>query len=83
MFQIQEIVGEARKVCDINEDTGYNEDGLVVWHGRVAEWSKISSFVDEAYVQRPLPKSYGHRTVAIGSAARLGPAKENYYREYR
>ena len=48
--------------------------GLVVWQGRIAEYSDISSFVDEADLQRHPQKSYGHRMVAIGSAARSGSA---------
>lgn len=80
MFKIQEIVGEASKDCDINEETAYNEDGLVVWHGRVAEWSKISGFVYKAYVQRRPPKKLwppngGHRVCCpTGSAKRITTA---------
>ena len=41
VFQSQEIVGEAGKVRDINEETAYDEDGLVVWQGRIAKCSEI------------------------------------------
>ena len=51
MFQIQEIVGEAGKVGEINEETADDEDGLVVWQGRIAEYSENSGFVDEADLQ--------------------------------
>ena len=39
-------------MCDINEETADDEDGLVVWQGRIAEYSDISGFVDEADLQR-------------------------------
>ena len=52
MFQIQEFVGEAGKVCHIDEETAYGEDGLVVWQGRVAKCSEIPGLVYEASMQR-------------------------------
>ena len=56
---------------------------MVVWQGRIAEYSEISGFVDEADLQRDPQKSYGHRMVAIGSAARSGSARGNFYWKYR
>ena len=44
-----------------------------------AEYSESSGFVDEADLQRHPQKSYGHRMVAIGSAARSGSAIGNFY----
>ena len=55
MFQIQEFVGEAGKVCHIDEETAYGKDGLVVWQGRVAKCSEIPGLVYEANMQRRSP----------------------------
>ena len=66
MLQGQEVVGEAGKVRDIDEEAANDEDGLIVWLGRVSECTEIPGFVDEADVQSgPLKKLWppdgGHR----------------------
>ena len=57
MFQTQETVGEACKVRDVNEKTADSEDGLVVWPGRIGEYSEIPGFINEADLQRYLEKA--------------------------
>ena len=49
----------------------------------MAKSPKAAGFVNEADGQSHGPgKSYGHLTVAIGSAAHKGSANENFYRHY-
>ncbi len=79
LFQVQELVGEIGKACDINEESGDGEDRLVVWLRWIAECAEIPGLVYKANMQIrtskfALPKSYDHLTVVIGSAARLGSA---------
>ncbi len=79
VLQSQKVVGEASKVRDIDEETAYDEDGLVVWPGRVAKCAEIPGFVNDTNSQRRPRKSYGHRMVAIGSAAHAGSTIESFY----
>ena len=79
LFQIEEFACERIEACDTDEETGYDENRLVVCSGRIAECSKIPGFVHEADLQRCLSrKGYGHRMVAIGSAAHKGSAIKNF-----
>ena len=66
VLQGQEVVGEAGKVRGIDEEAANDEDGLIVWPGRVTECTEISGFVDEADVQsgpqkKLWPPDGGHR----------------------
>lgn len=66
---------QAHEPRGVNEEPGYDEDGLVVRGGWVAEHSQIPGFVDKAKLQlRGSRQSYGHPSVAIGSAAHMGSA---------
>ena len=56
VFQGQEVVGEAGKVRDFDEETANDEDGLVVWLGRISECPEIPGFVDEADLQGHPPE---------------------------
>ena len=78
VFQGEEVVGEAGKVGGIDEETADGEDGLVVRPGRISECSEIPGFVHEADAQRCPQKSYGHRMVAIGSAAPAGVGSRTF-----
>ena len=81
VLQGQEVVGEVGKVRGIDEETADGEDGLVVRLGRISECPEIPRFVHEADVQRCPQKSYGHRMVAIGSAARAGVGNRDFLQE--
>ena len=81
VLQGQEIVGEVGKVRGIDEETADGEDGLVVRLGRISECSEIPRFVHETDVQRCPRKSYGHRMVAIGSAAHAGVGNRDFLQE--
>ena len=56
LLQSEEIVGERVEPCDIDEQAGHDQDGLVVRQGRIAECSEIPGFVDEANLQRRPPE---------------------------
>ena len=74
VFQIQEMTGQGREICGVDEEATDDQDGLLVRQGWIAQCAEITGFVDEADVQRHPRKSYGHQMVAIGSAAPAGSA---------
>ncbi len=47
-----------------------DQDGLIVWLWRIVQFSEIPGLVSEADFHLGLKDGYGHRMVAIGSAAR-------------
>ena len=51
LFQIQELVGEIGKACDVYEESGDDEDRLVVWLRWIAECTEITRLVYKANMQ--------------------------------
>ena len=67
-------MGQGCQPGGVDEESGYDEDGLVVRCGRVAKRSQVPGFVDEAKLQMDAQIKLWPPMVAIGSAAHMGSA---------
>ena len=61
VLEIEIVVRQRCQPSGVDKESGYDEDGLVVWCGWVAKCPQIPGFIDEAQLQNGAPKSYGHR----------------------
>lgn len=55
-LQLQEFLCNAGKIPSIHKQAAYDEDGLVVWLGRVVKLSEIPGFINETDFQERLSK---------------------------
>ena len=70
MFEGLELAGESVEFGGVYHQAANDQGRLIDWLWRIVQFSEVSVLVQKADFRLGLKGGYGHRMVAIGSAAR-------------